>query len=187
MVQKPAIVPVPMWDVSTDLLDGLVVPLSAAFGRLCRIAAPISVSPAAFDRRRGQYAGHGILAALGRLDFPGAERVLGIIDADCYVPGLNFIEGLIEICLGLFLGKSIGNLLATFPMPLVGAMMLLVGIELGRAVLKLKGWRLRTALFTAALSIVTNMAVGFGAGLAVAYLVRELRRRELLPCACVKS
>ena len=70
---------------------------------------------------------------------------------------------------------------------LVGAMMLLVGIELGRVVLKLKGWRLRTAVFTAALSLVTNMAVGFGAGLAVAYLVRELRRRDLLPCACSKS
>jgi SulP family sulfate permease len=101
--------------------------------------------------------------------------------------GANVIEGLIETCLGLFLGKSIGDLLAAFPMPLVGAMMLLVGIELGRVVLKLRGWRLCTALFTAALSIVTNMAVGFGAGLAVAYLVRELRHRNLLPCACSRS
>ena len=93
MAQKPAIVLVPMWDVSADLLDGLAVPLSAAFGLPCRVAAPISVSPAAFDRRRGQYVGHGILAVLGRLDFPDAERVLGIIDADCSAPGLNFIFG----------------------------------------------------------------------------------------------
>jgi archaemetzincin len=93
MVQKPAIVLVPMWDVSADLLDGLVVSLSVTFGLPCRIAAPISVPPTAFDRRRRQYAGHGILAALGRLDFPDAERVLGIIDADCNAPGLNFIFG----------------------------------------------------------------------------------------------
>jgi MFS superfamily sulfate permease-like transporter len=86
--------------------------------------------------------------------------------------------------LGLFLGKSIGNLLAAFPMPLVGAMMFLVGIELGKVVWGLKGWGLRLALFTAALSVVTNMAAGFGAGLAAAYLVRELEHRGMLSCAC---
>jgi MFS superfamily sulfate permease-like transporter len=91
---------------------------------------------------------------------------------------------LIEISLGLFLGKSIGNLLTAFPMPLVGAMMLLVGIELGRVALKLKGWGLRVAVFTAALSVVTNMAVGFGAGLAAAYLVRALKHRRVSSCAC---
>jgi predicted benzoate:H+ symporter BenE len=98
--------------------------------------------------------------------------------------GTNIIEGLIEVSLGLFLGKSIGNLLAAFPMPLVGAMMFLVGIELGRVVLGLKGWGLWLALFTAALSVLTNMAVGFGVGLAAAYLVRELEHRSMLPCAC---
>jgi ABC-type dipeptide/oligopeptide/nickel transport system permease subunit len=60
----------------------------------------------------------------------------------------------------------------------------LVGIELGKVVLGLKGWGLRLALFTAALAVVTNMAVGFGAGLAAAYLVRELRHRGVLPCVC---
>jgi hypothetical protein len=73
---------------------------------------------------------------------------------------------------------------AAFPMPLVGAMMLLVGIELAKIVRGLKGWGLRLALFTAALSALTNMAVGFGAGLAAAYLVRWWKRRGMLPCAC---
>ena len=98
--------------------------------------------------------------------------------------GTNIIEGLIEISLGLFLGKSIGNLLAAFPMPLVGAMMFLVGIELSKAVVKLRGWKLGLALFTAALSVATNMAVGFALGLAAAYLVRRLEHRGMLPCAC---
>ena len=101
--------------------------------------------------------------------------------------GTNIIEGLIEISLGLFLGKSIGNLLAAFPMPLVGTMMFLVGIELGKAVVKLRGWKLWLALVTAVVSVASNMALGFVAGLAVAYLVREMEHRHILPCTCPHS
>lgn len=98
--------------------------------------------------------------------------------------GTNILEGLIEISLGLFLGKSLGNLLAAFPMPLVGGMMLMVGIELAKVVTRLQGWKLYLALFTAAVSVATNMAVGFVAGLAAAYLVQELKQRRRLPCTC---
>ena len=98
--------------------------------------------------------------------------------------GTNIIEGLIEISLGLFLGKSIGHLLAAFPMPLVGAMLFMVGLEFGKTAGRLKGWGLRLALFTAALAALTNMAVGFGAGLVVAHLVRQLHHRRILSCAC---
>jgi MFS superfamily sulfate permease-like transporter len=98
--------------------------------------------------------------------------------------GASILEGLIEVFLGLFLSKSVANLLKAFPMPLVGGMMLLVGIELGRVVVKLRGWKLWLALVTAAVSVVTNMALGFVAGLAVAYLVRELKHRRMVSCAC---
>ncbi|MBC7248716.1 MAG: hypothetical protein H5T62_00390 [Anaerolineae bacterium] len=98
--------------------------------------------------------------------------------------GTSILEGIIELFLGLFLSRSVGNLLAAFPMPLVGGMMLLVGIELARVVVKLRGWKLYLALFTAALSVATNMAVGFVVGLAVAYLVRTLKRHHRLPCTC---
>jgi hypothetical protein len=60
----------------------------------------------------------------------------------------------------------------------------LAGIELGKVVVKLRGWKLWLALVTAAVAAVTNMAVGFVAGLAAAYLVRELTRRHLLSCVC---
>jgi hypothetical protein len=63
-------------------------------------------------------------------------------------------------------------------------MLLLVGIELARMARGLKGWGLRLALLTAIVSALSNMAVGFGAGLAAAYLVRFLARRNRLPCAC---
>ena len=98
--------------------------------------------------------------------------------------GASILEGLIEVFLGLFLSKSVANLLKAFPMPLVGGMMLLVGIELGRVVVKLRGWKLWLALVTAAVSVVTNMALGFGAGLAVAHLVRELKHRRMVSCTC---
>jgi len=98
--------------------------------------------------------------------------------------GASILEGLIEVCLGLFLSKSVGNLLAVFPMPLVGGVMLLVGIELGKAVINLRGWKLSLALTTAAVSVVTNIVVGFVIGLAAAYLVRALKHRRLLSCTC---
>jgi predicted benzoate:H+ symporter BenE len=114
----------------------------------------------------------------------GAGGLAGQYYFGARTAGTNIIEGVIEIGLGLFLGKSIGNLLAAFPMPLVGGMLLLVGVELARMARGLKGWGLRLALLTAAVSVLTNMAVGFGAGLGVAYLVRWLARRDRLPCAC---
>ncbi len=98
--------------------------------------------------------------------------------------GTSILEGLIEVFLGLFLSKSVANLLKAFPMPLVGGMMLLVGIELGKTVVELRGWKLWLALVTAAVSVVANMALGFVAGLAAAYLVREMEHRRILPCTC---
>jgi hypothetical protein len=50
--EKPAIVLIPIGDVSADLLDSLVAPLSATFGLPYRIAAPIPIPPAAYDHRR---------------------------------------------------------------------------------------------------------------------------------------
>lgn len=98
--------------------------------------------------------------------------------------GTNILEGLIEISLGLFLGRSLDTLLAAFPMPLVGGMMFLVGLEMLKMIKGLQGWGLRLAIVTALVSAVTNMAVGFGAGLAAAYLVRWLAHRKKLPCGC---
>ena len=98
--------------------------------------------------------------------------------------GASILEGLIEVFIGLFLSKSIANVMAAFPMPLVGGMMLLVGIELGKAVMRLRGWKLWLALVTAAVSVATNMAMGFAAGLVAACLVKGLKHRDVLPCVC---
>jgi hypothetical protein len=52
-----------------------------------------------------------------------------------------------------------------------------VSIQLAKPIIELRGWELGFALFAAGLSVITNMALGFAAGLAVAHLVQALRQR----------
>ena len=101
--------------------------------------------------------------------------------------GSNIIEGVIEIALGLFLGQSLADLLNAFPMPLIGGMMFLVGFDMLKLFRGLEGWALGLAFLTAVVSVTTNMAVGFGVGLAAAYLVHWLTRQEKLSCRCRES
>ncbi|HOM67055.1 MAG: hypothetical protein BWX85_00333 [Chloroflexi bacterium ADurb.Bin120] len=91
--------------------------------------------------------------------------------------GAPIMEGVIEILIGLFLSGSIAALMAAFPMPLIAGMMLLVGIQLARTARNLRGWELALALATAALSIVTNIGIGFLGGLVAAHLLKAVRRR----------
>jgi MFS superfamily sulfate permease-like transporter len=87
--------------------------------------------------------------------------------------GANIMEGLMEIAMGLFLATSIAALFAVFPMAIIGAMLLMVGIEL---IMFAKDVRLGMDVIplaaTVVVSLVSNMAFGFLAGLAVHYLIR---------------
>jgi predicted benzoate:H+ symporter BenE len=84
--------------------------------------------------------------------------------------GTNLIEGAIEISLGLFFAAAIAGLFSAFPEAIIGAMMLLVGIELTKFVRDVRPGRdLIPLLVTVAVSLSSNMAVGFLAGLAVHY------------------
>lgn len=82
--------------------------------------------------------------------------------------GTNALEGVIEISMGLFLVGSIAGPFGLFPTAIIGAMMFLVGIELAKFA---KDIRLSRDLiptgFTVALSLATNMAFGFLAGMTV--------------------
>ncbi len=98
--------------------------------------------------------------------------------------GTPIMEGLIEVAIGLFLSRSIADVMTAFPMALVGGMLLLVGIQLGAPVFTLRGWGLVLALATAAVAAATNIGIGFVAGLGLSYLVRALRRRGVLSCLC---
>ena len=75
--------------------------------------------------------------------------------------GTNIIEGLIEICLGLFLAGSIADIFSSFPQSIIGAMLFLVGIELAKFVKDVKPREIPIMVLTTGLALVTNMAVGF--------------------------
>lgn len=111
----------------------------------------------------------------------GAQGLAGQYYFGARTGGTPILEGLIEISMGLFLSRSIASILSAFPMPLIGGMMFMVGVQLGKGAVRLRGWKLALALATAAISVVTNMVVGFVIGLGVTQLLRALERRGNLP------
>ncbi|MCE5261975.1 MAG: putative sulfate/molybdate transporter [Deltaproteobacteria bacterium] len=89
--------------------------------------------------------------------------------------GTNIIEGAIEISLGLFLAGSIAGIFSAFPAAIIGAMMLLVGIELTKFVRDVRiGTDMIPLSATLIIATSTNMAYGFLAGLASHYLISFL-------------
>jgi hypothetical protein len=88
--------------------------------------------------------------------------------------GTNIIEGSIEIGLGLFFAGSIATLFSIFPLPIIGAMMVMVGLELAKFVTDIQSWvDLPALVVTVSFSILANMAVGFLAGVAIHYLLQR--------------
>jgi MFS superfamily sulfate permease-like transporter len=98
--------------------------------------------------------------------------------------GTPIMEGLIEVAIGFFLSRSIADVMVAFPHAIVGGMLLLVGIQLGAPVVKLRGWALGLAGITAVVSALTNIGVGFVVGLGLSYLVRAMCHRGVLLHVC---
>jgi MFS superfamily sulfate permease-like transporter len=93
--------------------------------------------------------------------------------------GTNLIEGVLEIGMGLFLAYSIADLFGAFPQAIIGAMMLLVGIELVKVATDVRwGWDLVPLATTVLVALATNMAFGFLAGLAVHYGLRFILDKQ---------
>ncbi|MFO7743699.1 MAG: putative sulfate/molybdate transporter [Anaerolineae bacterium] len=110
----------------------------------------------------------------------GAQGLAGQYYFGARTGGTPILEGLIEISLGLFLSRSIANILMRFPMPLIGGMMFMVAIQLGKGAVKLRGWKLALGGITAAVSVGTNMAVGFVVGLGLTHLLKALKHQGFL-------
>jgi archaemetzincin len=79
--------------VPSGLLAWLAERLEEIFGRRVVIGEAVPLPSAGYDPRRQQYRGEAIIGELRALAYPGADRVLGLTEADCYAPGLNFIFG----------------------------------------------------------------------------------------------
>ena len=91
--------------------------------------------------------------------------------------GASILEGLIELAIGLFLSQSIADILKHFPMALVAGMMLMVAIQLARPIRKLNGIEMGLAIGSALVSVMTNIGIGFIAGLAATYALRLIKNR----------
>jgi MFS superfamily sulfate permease-like transporter len=103
----------------------------------------------------------------------GAGGLVGQYYFGARTGGTNIIEGLIEITFGLFLAGSIGTLFALFPKSIIGAMLLLVGVELTKFVRDIRKNELVIMALTAGVSLLTNMAIGFVAAIVVYHAFRK--------------
>jgi len=90
--------------------------------------------------------------------------------------GTNIIEGIIEISLGLFLAGSIATLFALFPESIIGAMLLLVGIQLTGFARDIKPRELPIMGLVVVLALITNMAVGLAVALGAFHAIRRWGR-----------
>lgn len=85
------IVLVPVGQVKKSILVSLSDRLAAAFGQRIAISGS-NVSPEAmWDPRRKQYLADTLVGAIGRIH--RGRIKLGIIDADIFAPGMNFVFG----------------------------------------------------------------------------------------------
>lgn len=90
--------------------------------------------------------------------------------------GTNIIEGIIEISLGLFLVSSISSLFSLFPQSIIGAMLLLVGIELTKFVRHMRLNETPILALTVVVSLLANMAIGFVVAVGVYHILRKWGR-----------
>ena len=161
---------------------GTLFPLALGY---ITIIAPASLICDYFARRevseRKLLFNMGIMNAVGCLfgGIPvchGAGGLAGQYYFSARTGGAAILEGLLEVGAGLFLSAGIAGIPAAFPLPLIAGMLFMVGIELGKPALGLKGWKFILAEGTAALSVITNMGIGFATGLAAAHLLKALRK-----------
>lgn len=87
--------------------------------------------------------------------------------------GANLMEGTIELCLGLFFSASIVTLFSYFPQSIIGAMLIMVGIELTKFVRDIRKNELFILTLTTSLALLTNMAVGFIVAIITYHLLRR--------------
>jgi len=88
--------------------------------------------------------------------------------------GAILMEGLMEISLGLFFSDSLLAIFTSYPGFIVGIMLLLTSLELGRvAFKKVEDVEVSVLLFTALISVAFNIAFGFIAGLSLYFALEK--------------
>jgi hypothetical protein len=92
--------------------------------------------------------------------------------------GSMIMEGTVEIILALFLAESITSVFGSFPLSIIGAMLLFASMELGKFVIKVtKKIELIQEVIIGIVSLLTNLALGFLVGLLMYYFTKEISSR----------
>lgn len=84
---------VPFSEIPAPVLSYLQRILDERFGYRVEIWDQMPLPGRSFDSARGQYHSSLMLGHLRKNPPPAAEKILGIVDVDLYVPGLNFVFG----------------------------------------------------------------------------------------------
>jgi len=89
------IILLPIGNIDSATLEDLRRPLEEIFGQGTEIGKGIPLTPDTFNERRGQHLSTALLTRLP-LPRPG-DRTLGVVDADAFASGLNFVFGEADI------------------------------------------------------------------------------------------
>ncbi|HEC35261.1 MAG TPA: hypothetical protein ENI39_01860 [Anaerolineae bacterium] len=92
-MMRRAVVLIPIGAIPADLVEWLAERLEETIGRSAAVGEAIPLPGAGYDPRRRQYRGDALLIVLRLLPHPTASRLLGLADADCFAPRLNFVFG----------------------------------------------------------------------------------------------
>lgn len=84
---------IPIGAVDPDFLEHMSSVLQGTYRRTIALGESLPVPQKAYNARRKQYHSTKILKTLEALKTAPYELLLGVIDEDCYVPGLNFVFG----------------------------------------------------------------------------------------------
>jgi hypothetical protein len=183
----PELVAFTAGDVWQAFIDGGIaqVPLTTANAVIATSALITSYWPEETVTPRKLAFSHGAMNLIapvfgGMPMCHGAGGLVGQYFYGARTAGANLIEGAIEVTLGLFFAGSIAALFAAFPQAIVGAMMFMVGLELIKFARHLKvNTDMLVAAVTVAVALLTNMALGFLAGVVLHRTVAYGRARRL--------
>jgi archaemetzincin len=92
---------VPLGDVPKKVLEELKNQLTLTFGKETILLKKLPLPTYAYSKKRNQYYSSLILDKLKVIKNNKYERILGITDADLYVPNLNFVFGEADILEGV--------------------------------------------------------------------------------------
>jgi len=168
----------------TLLLAGFAqVPLTATNAVISTSALIRRYFPGADVSARRLSFSHGIMNTtapfLGGMPMcHGAGGLAGQYFFGARTAGTNILEGVIELTMGLFFAGSIAAIFVAFPPAIIGAMMFMVGIELIKFAKDIRfGSGLVVMVATVAISLLTNMALGYLGGLAAHWLLARIGKR----------